>query len=353
MKREITLFVVFALLVVAVIFGTIFSVVTTSTTNNFRQEVMCGTTSIYEYNNWKIEYRTEAKQGNLIDPRDSYQTTCIPVEVKLYDDEILVYQTNGINNFDGEVTMRTSRTVDGQEYTIPNGWFDRVEVSIQDSFHTFIIRNRGWDSSGRTTGSIMTWVTKLTNDHIEARILSTPQEIITLSKVGYEIQPNIPDKMSYQDICIIYRVKGVIGDVEQESCKGESGILQGDKITGEFVLENNELSEFEVEIVVKDLELFLETYTTTGVRASDLDKIINNKIKLGSVKTDFIQVQEEIIPIEPIEPIVEEPVEQDNEITGGVIGLVTKPLSLVLFGFVIIGVIGLFIFRGKLKGGRK
>jgi hypothetical protein len=358
-KTKMTIFIVLILAAIILTVTQMFSVVSDVGGINFRQEIACDKTTQYAFDNIMLEYTTISKPAQIINPDSTKTTICVPTTLKVFDDSNLIYHYDGgvitSNLPEGFVITPDNDRVlkNGQTYVIPDSMAQSFDGQLYNGLYGFKLINSGWSSSGATIGTRLTWNVVPEKTNITTKILSTNEQISSEKKIRFELESLTPVDVEFSDICLSYKFSGVMGSVNQESCTGIAETLKGfEKKTYEFGINaSDNVSEYKIGVILKDLTLIISGVTTVGISSHDLEVLSGNKIRLGTFIGDEVSVTSSGQSNNPIDIPV-------GDITGAVVNapsfdFTNRPINAgITVGFIVMIVV-LGITFLPLKGGRK
>jgi len=205
-KNIIIMFVILVLAVLSIFYSGLFSATSTfegasTTSPQFRQEVSCGRATTFQFDAIRIDYTTQLVDAKLIDPDEREdKTECIPKDVKVYEDNNLIYHWNDgvVQEYTGDknhqFVANIDRTLDsGLVYIFPNGWTNNLDLFFYGKLYDSDLDNNGHNRDGYSLGSELYFDIYYGRGNLTSEIISSPEYIIDNNKLEFKVTSHLPD----------------------------------------------------------------------------------------------------------------------------------------------------------------
>ena len=318
------LIILIVLLALTIIFSvSLFSVTSTFTEaeNHFRQEVGCGRTTSFQFDNIIVDYTTKSVSSRTLDPESDWKTDCVPTYIKIRDNQEIIFEYSQVNGViidkmtpsaKYDVALDDYSTLDnGQVYVPPNNYIESADFTLYtlgdtvgssplysekipigeefnrgNGFYSFDIDNNGHSSTGYTEGSELYYHIYFRKANMTLNVLSDSESIIADDEINFEIVSQYPVDVKYGDVCIDLGVQGFF-DVQYETlCTGQTGNIASGE-TKQFTVgipNDTRVVEYKIRPNINNIYLLTDGVTTTYVRDYDVSRylISGNMLNAGN-----------------------------------------------------------------------
>jgi len=309
--RIIGIIVLLALVIISVLFGGVFSVVTGTPTKSTKNDVPCGITTQYDFDTITIVYTTHLLQKNAVNPEGFFVTTCAPKRLTITENmKVLFDYSSDSGVMVDELTAskqhfvwldNSKRLSDGSVFVMSGFTIDEAFISLyakddmsatspyssdklaknepyyrNPGLYSIEVRNSGWDSRDRSLGSRFSYTIepKKGAHLLDSAIITTP------TTLSVSLRSAFPTALSYNDVCMSYGVTGVTGiTLYAEECEGVPGVIRSGEeslITIDRFVIN--VTNYSVKAVYKNVQMI----TAAGVALAAVGDIITDEVIIAA-----------------------------------------------------------------------